>query len=135
MALTAPRDTHARNGEARGIDLAAAAVIYQGALVAYNAAGYLVPGSTATDLVAAGRAEETVDNTDGANGDLKANVRAGVFRWTNSGSDTIDRTHIGGIAYIVDDETVAATDGTGTRSPAGEIFDVDADGVWVRTGL
>ena len=34
-------------------------------------------------------------------------------------------------AYIVDDETVAKTDGGGTRSIAGTIKQVDAAGVWI----
>ncbi|MFB0515162.1 MAG: hypothetical protein ACETWG_00985, partial [Candidatus Neomarinimicrobiota bacterium] len=37
--------------------------------------------------------------------------------------------------YIVDDQTVAKTDGTGTRSPAGFIEDVDSNGVWVLVGF
>lgn len=32
-------------------------------------------------------------------------------------------------AYIVDDQTVAATDGTGTRSAAGRIVLIEWDGV------
>jgi hypothetical protein len=32
----------------------------------------------------------------------------------------------------VDDQTVAKTDGTGARSVAGKVFDVDSGGVWVR---
>ena len=36
--------------------------------------------------------------------------------------------------YVVDDETVAKTNGTNTRSRAGVVVDVDAQGVWVTTG-
>ena len=32
---------------------------------------------------------------------------------------------------MVDDQTVAKTDGTGTRSAAGVVVNVDALGVWV----
>jgi hypothetical protein len=35
------------------------------------------------------------------------------------------------MAYVVDDETVANSDGTGTRSGLGQIVDLDDDGVWV----
>jgi hypothetical protein len=59
-------------------------------------------------------------------------TRKGVFRFKNSGADPIDRSHIEGTAYIVDDETVAATNGTNTRSAAGKIVDLDAAGVWVE---
>ena len=34
--------------------------------------------------------------------------------------------------YIVDDETVAKTDGTATRSAAGKVVGLDSDGVWVE---
>ena len=33
---------------------------------------------------------------------------------------------------MVDDQTVAKTNGGNTRSPAGIIDSVDADGVWIR---
>ena len=134
-ALTQERDTFVRNGIDRRFPVAAGATIYKGSLVAFNAAGYVVPGTTATTLTPLGRAEQTVDNTDGADGDVSVDIRSGVFPWANDGTDTVDRTHVGSPAYIVDDQTVASTDGTGTRSEAGTIFDVDADGVWVRTGL
>ena len=39
--------------------------IYQGALVALDADGYAIPGKKAAGLTAAGRAEETVENTGG----------------------------------------------------------------------
>ena len=38
---------------------------------------------------------------------------------------------IGKDCFIVDDQTVAKTNGANTRSRAGKVFDVDADGVWV----
>ena len=43
----------------------------------------------------------------------------------------ITQAEIGDACYIVDDETVAKTSGGNTRSVAGEIVDVDDDGVWV----
>jgi len=130
-ALTGPRATDQRSGDRRNLGLAADAVIHQGALVALDA-GFLVPMSVATDLVAVGRADQSVDNTDGAAGDVSAEVRAGIFRFANSaGADEITAEDIGSTCYGVDDQTVALTDGTSTRSAAGTIFDVDAQGVWV----
>lgn len=131
MALTADRDTPERAGVDFSFPVAAATKIYAGALVALDAAGDAVPGSAATTLTAVGRADEQVDNT-GAAGDKVIAVRKGVFRFVNSGTDPITRAEIGADAYIVDDETVAATDGTGTLSVAGKIVDLDADGVWVE---
>lgn len=109
-----------------------AVTIHAGALVCLNAAGFAVPGSTATGLKARGVARRAADNAAGADGAITAESARGVFKFLNDGGDAIDRTDIGGTAYIVDDQTVAATDGTGTRSAAGIIEDVDATGVWVR---
>ncbi|MBL45131.1 MAG: hypothetical protein CMN71_10575 [Sphingomonadaceae bacterium] len=132
MALSADRNTPRKEGDIRNFPLAADTKIYAGALTAIDAAGNAVPGSVATTLTAVGRAEAQVDNTGGAAGDLRIDVHKGTFRWANSaGADEISPEDIGKTAYIVDDETVALTDGTGTRSAAGEIYDVDAQGVWI----
>lgn len=133
MALSADRDTPERSGVDFSFPVAAATKIYAGALVCLNAAGNAVPGATSTTLIAVGRADEQVDNTGGAIGDKVVAVRKGVFRFNNSAAgDAITKAEIGDSAYIVDDATVAKTSGTNTRSVAGKIVDVDADGVWVE---
>jgi hypothetical protein len=129
-ALTEDRNTPRREGDEYEHPVAASTVIYAGSLVALDASRNAVPGATATGLVAAGRAEERVDNSAGTTGAKTVRVRKGVFRFANDG--TVSRADIGSTAYIVDDQTVANNDGTGTRSAAGVIEDVDADGVWVR---
>ena len=131
-ALTQNRDTIRKAGVDHNDPVAAATKIYQGSLVCLDAAGNAVPGATATTLVARGRAATLVDNSAGLAGDLGVPTEAGIFRFANDAS--INRTHIGKTAYIVDDQTVAATDGTGTRSAAGRIDDVDSVGVWVEIG-
>lgn len=131
-ALTANRDTPTRDGVTFSVPVAAAKKIYAGALVALDASGNATPGAAATTLIGLGRAESLVDNSAGSAGDVSVEVRKGVFRFGNSASgDLITRAEIGDNAYIVDDQTVAKTDGTGTRSVAGKIVDVDAGGVWV----
>lgn len=129
-ALTQDRNTPQRFGDTFNHPVAASSVIYAGSIVVLNAAGDAVAASTATGLKAVGRAEQYIDNSGGAAGDKAVDVRKGTFRFENDGS--IDRTDIEATAYIVDDQTVANTDGTGTRSAAGKIVDVDADGVWVK---
>lgn len=130
-ALTADRNTPVRTGEYAEHPVAAGKKIYAGALVVLNATGYAEPGVTAANVVAIGRAEEQVDNSGGADGDVSVRVRRGIFRYANDGTNTIARTNIGGTAYVVDDQTVASTNGGGTRSAAGEVVDVDSDGAWV----
>ena len=133
MPLTKDRDTQRREGVQNNDPVAAATRIFAGSLVCLNAAGFAVPGATATTLTARGRAEEHVDNRDGAAGDLKVETRRGVFRFDNSAAaDEITRADILSECYIVDDQTVAKTNGTSTRSVAGIIQDVDEAGVWVE---
>lgn len=97
-------------------------------------AGYAKPGVTGTGLVAVGRAEQTVDNTSGSDGDLTVPVKFGLFIWSN-GSSSITRADVGSDAYVVDDQTVHQTSGGGARSVAGRIVDVDSQGVHVQQGL
>jgi len=131
-ALTADRDTVERGGSNLSLPVAAAKKIYAGSLVARDASGNATPGAVATTLRGVGRAAETVDNSGGAAGDLAVPIDRGIFRFGNSASgDLIARADIGNDCYIVDDQTVAKTNGTSTRSVAGKVFDVDALGVWV----
>ena len=129
-ATTEDRNTARREGEEANHPVAAATKINAGTIVVLNAAGDAEEGTTATGLKAIGRAEEAIDNSAGAAGDLSIQARKGVFQFANDGS--VNRTHLEATCYIVDDQTVAATDGTGTRSAAGKVFDVDSDGVWVE---
>lgn len=134
-ALTQDRDTRRRDGDLFSLPVAASAKIYGGAIVCINSSGYAVPGSTATGLTPVGRAEEQVDNSGGQNGDEIVSVRRGVFRYANSaGGDIITTAEIGTVVYAVDDQTVAKTSASGTRSRAGFVVDVDSDGVWVLMG-
>lgn len=133
MALSADRNTPLRQGDIQSGKLAASVKVFAGSLVMRNAAGYLTKGATATGAVGVGRAEEQVDNSAGAAGDAALRYRPGVFQFKNSSStDAITIAEIGDKCFVVDDETVAKTDGTSTRSPAGIVEDVDAQGVWVR---
>jgi hypothetical protein len=132
VALTADRNTKRRDGTQFSYPVDAAKTIYTGAMVVL-AAGLAAAATTATGLVAVGVAEEFVDNSAGAASDLNVPVRKGVFHFANSAAaDEIALDDVGGNCYIVDDQTVALTDGTSTRSVAGKIVDVDSTGVWVE---
>ncbi|MBL0949263.1 MAG: hypothetical protein IBJ08_00860 [Pseudomonas sp.] len=133
VALTKDRNTVRRDGVQFNDPVAASTRIFAGALVCLNAAGFAVPGSTSATLKARGRAEEQVDNRDGAAGALRIETRRGVFPFANSAAaDEITRADIGNECFIVDDQTVAKTSATDTRSVAGIIRDLDDAGVWVE---
>lgn len=132
-ALTTNRNTVERSNNLFSFPVAASTKIYQGSLACVNANGLAVPGSTSTTLKCVGRAEEFTDNSTGLDGAIKIQVKRGCFKFSNSTSaDLIALKDIGSIAYIVDDQTVALTDGSATRSKAGIIRDVDGDGVWIE---
>jgi hypothetical protein len=132
MPLSQDRNTLRRNGDQMEPPVGAGAKIFGGSLVAINAAGFAVPGATATTLKGAGVAEHRADNTGGANGAIRVRLSKQPARFANSAAaDAITLAEIGTDCYIVDDQTVAKTNGTNTRSRAGKVFDVDADGVWV----
>lgn len=132
MPLSADRNTPVKDGELIPVPVAASAVIYAGAIIVANATGYGAPGSTATTLTYLGRAEESVDNSAGADGDKTVTVRRGkAFLFGNSGTDPVTQASLGKTCYIEDDETVAATDGTSTRSAAGIVLGIENGQVWV----
>jgi hypothetical protein len=103
--------------------VAAATLIYGGALVATNSSGYAL-GATATNTLKVwGVAEKQVDNSDGAAGDAQVLVRQGVFPFDNGDSITIaDR---GKLCYAGDDHTVYKSDSAGTRPVVGKIIGLD----------
>ena len=133
MPLTKDRNTLLKEGTLFDTPIAAATKIYAGSLVALDASGDAVPGSVAATLTGYGRAEAQIDNGAGLAGDKSVLVRKGVFQFANSAAaDEITRAEIGDDCYIVDDQTVAKTDGGATRSVAGKIADIAPGGVWVK---
>ncbi|MBA4382757.1 MAG: hypothetical protein C0406_09350 [Sideroxydans sp.] len=131
-ALAADRNTNMKDGKLIAVPVAATKKIFAGSLVAANATGYGTPGAVAATLTYLGRAEETIDNTAGADGAVSVLVRRGeAFKFANHGADAVTQASLGKVCYIVDDQTVALTNGAGARSAAGIVIGVEADGVWV----
>lgn len=132
MALITDRMTVLRDGEVVSVPVAAGVKCFAGGMAVLDG-GYAKPGGTATGLVYFGSFNEFMDNTGGAAGDKEVLVRRHLaHRWENSPTDPVTQADVGSDCYIVDDETVARTNGTNTRSKAGLIIGVDADGVWVE---
>jgi hypothetical protein len=135
VELTQARRTPERDRAEYVRRMAANVTILEGALVMLNAAGDATKGAAATGQIADGIALETKTNGAVA-GATTVRVQPGTFRFANSAAaDEVTRAAIGDDVFIVDDQTVAATNGGGTRSVAGRCVDVDAAGVWVVVGI
>lgn len=106
-------------------------VYYRGALVVWDETdGVIKPAEESTTLTALGRNEIYADPA--TNAGQKPVVRSGIFAFDNStSSDEITEAEVGDDCYIVDDETVAKTDGSSTRSVAGKVYKVTSTAVFV----
>ncbi len=133
-ALTADRKTLMRaGGYSRTIigKVAAATTIYKGALVAKNAAGFVVPAADAAGLIVIGKAESQVVNA-GAAGAAEIAIITGVFKIDSYGTDPVVQASMHAPVKIFDDHTVRAANGT-NNILAGilEYIEPDGSGVWV----
>lgn len=109
--------------------------VLEGTIVAVDSShGYAIAGATSTSLKVVGVAKATVVNS-GASGAKSVEVSQGIFKFANSAAgDAITAAECMGLCYLVDNQTVAKTNGSSTRSPAGIVISVDSDGVWVWIG-
>jgi hypothetical protein len=131
-ATTQNRNTPSKLSNTRVYPVATGVKCLAGTIAVLSATGFVQPATVATTLTAVGRFAKEIDNTGGANGAVSATVERGIFRFENSAStDLIALADIGNKCFIVDNQTVAKTNGTSTRSVAGYVDDVDSTGVWV----
>lgn len=129
-ALTAARNTPARDARTLAFRRANSVTLYPGGIACLNASGLVTPGAAATTLLALGRTVREFTHTDG---NTWVEVERGCFKFGNSAStDEITNAEYGKQVWIVDDQTVAKTNGSSARSVAGICRGVDADGVWVE---
>lgn len=128
LAKNTPR-TQVGYGKRFRDPVAAATRIFDGSLVALNAAGNAIRAvPTATRV--RGVAQEEADNTSGAIGDKTVEIARGPFLFTNDTTNAVTRVHIGANVYVVDDNTVgSASAGT---IVAGKCLDVTPQGVVVE---
>lgn len=132
-AAVADRPTRTRDGDELSPAVFQAVKIFGGTMVQKNATGFAVPASATVANKTLGIAKHQSDNSAGASGDIKCRIRRnviGIFANSASG-DLITIADIGNDCYVVDDQTVAKTNGSNTRPVAGKIMDVDSLGVHV----
>ena len=127
-ALSKDRKVIRRDGKELQIAAKSGVTIHQGALLMLDGSE-VIPAKTATGKTVVGFA------TAPAKGGEKVNIERGVIDFDNStSSDAITVAEIGKDCYVVDDQTVAKTDGSKTRSVAGKVSDVSDGRVWVKIG-
>lgn len=128
-ALAADKARH-RSGEALrtgSVPAQAATTVFAGSLVSVisgGAAGYGIPGATATTHIALGVATKGVANA-GAAGAKTIPYEEGVFEFDITSSE-IDQGDVGALAYITDDNEVGLVS-TG-KSVAGKIVGIGPNG-------
>jgi len=140
-ATTSPRKTPKMGtkavAERLSVPIKAATKLLAGTIGVSNA-GYAQGGATATGLKALGliigpsSGSADIDNTSGSNGDKRVEIERGTFKFANLGADPVVQADLFATCYIADNQTVAHSDGTGTRSACGKVMQVDSDGVWVE---
>lgn len=130
-ALAESRTPAEIKGSLIRLPVAAAVLIYAGALVMMDSSGNAKPATAAAGLVAIGVADAYVDNSAGAAGDVYVTVRTGIWSFKQSGITAADT---GKICYAVDDQTVSLSSNSGARSPAGRVVAMNGSEVFVEVG-
>lgn len=142
MALTAGKNREYKAGvEMVLVPLALAAneVLYEGAVVAVNAAGWAkaCDGTAADKAIGIYRGKSssakhgkrdgvTADNTGGSNGDIVVEVETGIWRMTNAADgDALVQADIGTAVYADDDDVVSSDN---TKTPLGKLIQFADDG-------
>lgn len=111
-----------------------AAVIYQGATVAVDAGGYLVPASNTAGLKVVGFALQACNATGAGDGVKSCQVgEARIFRANAAAGDAVTQAHIGKKVYVADDQTVRST--AGNAVVAGYCLAIEDGQVLVDVGV
>lgn len=104
-ALSAKRDVRRQPGEVLSFPVEESTKIYEGALVSVNAAGYLVNATDAANDLFIGVADETADNSSGADGAIECKVRIGGVIDVASAA-TLSIANVGDPVYVADNQTI-----------------------------
>jgi hypothetical protein len=115
-------------------EMKANAKLWVGGMAAVDSSGYFVDPTATTALFLAGIVQpkagypQVYDNTGGANGAIVARVQEGVFSFlSGGGGDALTIANRYQPVFVMDDQTVGATDGGATpRSLAGILMDIDS---------
>lgn len=122
--------------------------LYKGALVAADATGNLVPAAATAGLRVAGvhdaGTNHSVTDTTAsgpagllADGAISGNYQLGIWPFLNSGTDPVTQADLFNDVFMVDDQTVARSDGGVGRAIVGQLIRIDTSPaqVFVSIGL
>lgn len=124
------RNTMSRDGKQFSYPVADGVTINAGNVVAMTA-GAAQEGTVGTGLITVGVADNTVTADGTSSVAARVSVKVGTFLLDNDVGDPVTLADVGLDCFLTGPASVARTDGGGTRSRAGTIRDVAADGVWV----
>lgn len=120
----------------RRFPVGAGVVCWEGGMIGLSgvgAAAVAVPMSVSTSLKCVGVADGTGDNRLGVAGAVSVDADVGVFLMNNDANDPVTIADIGNAVFATDDNTISRTNGSGTKSQAGILFNIDpAGGAWVQ---
>lgn len=107
---------------------AASVTFYEGSIVMANAAGYATVGATATGQFVLGICT-TAKVSPSTVGIVEVGLEEGDFELeSGTAGDALTIANVGDTVYIIDDNTVGATNGGATRSEAGKLVGISVNG-------
>lgn len=112
-------------------DVAAGEVIFKGAIVSANAAGFLIAAIDAAGGVVVGVSNENSDNTGGANGDVTCLVLKGVAGLRADGVAPT-QAEIGRAVMVDDDGNITTAASAAFDIPVGTLDSIDGSLFWVK---
>lgn len=129
--------TEYRNGISIPIPLAAMATVLMGTFAVVGSDGYAITSENVggADQICLGVWENDAQNPNAAGTVNGLAHRGNQFLVANSAIDPVTQADLGVPVYIEDNQTIAKTDGTGSRSLVGRFmgFDTQYTGrVWVE---
>jgi hypothetical protein len=113
-------------------DVAAATTIHLGALLAVNAAGFIVPASDIAAIKVVGVAGERVENP-GAAGAKQVHILTGVFAFVNLAGAILQASKHR-LCYVGDDQSVTTAAIAAQDVIAGVVEEFTTTEVWVSVG-
>jgi hypothetical protein len=129
-ALTDTKEINEKASRMINYPVAAGVKIFRGALVKITPGGFLAPCAAEAGAAFAGVSSETVDNTDGANGDVDCDVfTEGLHQITGSG---FTQGSLKASVYASDDQTISDTQGANEQLVGKVEGFISATEVYVR---